>query len=162
ARGDESDAVWTGTAPSASWVWQPTPPRRVKVPFDPLAGTWRTWVIASGSAHRPAPPPLPGTPHFQTDLDELRRIASSRTTEQADTARYWATDAPSSRWEVFMETELAAHHFGPVHAARALALASTVMADAMIACWDAKFFYWLERPITADTTLRTAISTPPF
>jgi membrane-associated phospholipid phosphatase len=162
ARSDGSDGVWTGTAPTATWVWQPTPPRRVKVPFDPVAGSWRTWVIASGSAHRPTPPPLPGSSHFQTDLDELRRIASSRTVEQADTVRYWATDAPSSRWEVFMETELAAHHFGPVHAARALALASTAMADALIACWDAKFFYWLERPISADTTLRTAISTPPF
>jgi membrane-associated phospholipid phosphatase len=162
ARGDGSDAVWTGTAPTATWVWQPTPPRRVKVPFDPVAGSWRTWVIASGSAYRPTPPPLPGSSHFQTDLDELRRIASSRTIEQADTVRYWATDAPSSRWEVFMETELAAHHFGPVHAARAMALASTAMADALIACWDAKFFYWLQRPISADTTLRTAISTPPF
>ena len=36
------------------------------------------------------------------------------------------------------------------------------MYDAMVACWDAKFFYWLERPISADSTLRTAISTPPF
>jgi membrane-associated phospholipid phosphatase len=162
ARSDGSDAVWTGTAPAASWVWQPTPPRRVKNPFDPLAGNWRTWVISAGNAHRPTPPPLPGTARFQTDLDELRRLSSTRTAAQADTARYWATDAPSSRWEVFMETELASHRLSPMHAARALALASTAMADALIACWDAKFFYWLERPITADTTLKTAISTPPF
>jgi hypothetical protein len=105
---------------------------------------------------------MPASAHFQTDLDELRRIAAARTTAQADTARYWATDAPSSRWEVFMEEELASHRFGPMHAARALALASVAMADAMVACWDAKFFYWLQRPVTADSTLRTAISTPPF
>src|ERR1043166_6037609 len=61
-----------------------------------------------------------------------------------------------------MDDELARHTVGPMHAARALALASTAMSDAMTACWDAKFFYWLERPISADTTLRTAISTPPF
>jgi membrane-associated phospholipid phosphatase len=36
------------------------------------------------------------------------------------------------------------------------------MADALVACWDAKFHYWLERPISADSSLRTAISTPPF
>ncbi|HTJ23401.1 MAG TPA: phosphatase PAP2 family protein, partial [Gemmatimonadaceae bacterium] len=47
-------------------------------------------------------------------------------------------------------------------AARAMALASTAMADALIACWDAKFYFWLERPISADTALKTAISTPPF
>ena len=162
ARADGSDAVWSSTPPVASWAWQPTPPRRVKVPFDPLAGEWKPWVLASGSVHRPAPPPMPGSAHFQTDLDELRRIAATRTTAQADTARYWATDAPSSRWEVFMEEELASHRFGPMHAARALALASVAMADAMVACWDAKFFYWLQRPVTADSTLRTAISTPPF
>jgi membrane-associated phospholipid phosphatase len=162
ARSDGSDAVWTGTPPTASWAWQPTPPRRVKNPFDPLAGSWRTWVIASGNAHRPTPPPMPGTARFQTDLDELRRLSTTRTAAQADTARYWATDAPSSRWEVFMETELASHRMSSMRAARALALASTAMADALIACWDAKFVYWLERPITADTTLKTAISTPPF
>src|SRR5439155_7135225 len=47
-------------------------------------------------------------------------------------------------------------------AAGALVLAGTAMADALVACWDAKFTYWLERPISADTTLKTAISTPPF
>jgi membrane-associated phospholipid phosphatase len=162
AKNDGSSAVWTGSAPATAYVWRPTPPRRVKDPFDPLAGAWRTWVITSGSAFRPAMHPLPGDARFTKDLSELQALSRNRTAAQADTARYWATDAPSSRWEVFMEDEIRAHQLGPLHAARALALASTAMADAMIACWDAKFVYWLERPITADTTLKTAISTPPF
>lgn len=162
AKTDGSDAVWTGTVPSGQFDWQPTPPRRLAIPFDPLAGTWRTWVIANGSVFRPPPPPLPGTARFATDLAELQQLSRSRTTEQADTARYWATEAPSSRWEVFIEHEIASHRLGPMHAARALALASTAMADALVACWDGKFHYWLERPITADTTIRTAFSTPPF
>ena len=61
-----------------------------------------------------------------------------------------------------MDEEILKHHLGPMHAARALALASAAMTDALIACWDAKFTYWLERPITADTTLKTSLSTPPF
>ena len=61
-----------------------------------------------------------------------------------------------------MDDEILKHRLGPMHAARALALASVAMTDAMVACWDAKFYYWFERPISADTTLRTAISTPPF
>lgn len=61
-----------------------------------------------------------------------------------------------------MDTEIASHNLGPMHASRALALASTAMADALIACWDGKFFYWLERPISADSTIRTTFSTPPF
>lgn len=162
AHADGAETPVSMTAPTASWAWQPTPPKRVKDPFDGSAGSWSTWTIASGSEFRPTPPPLPGSARFNTDLAELLDIGRTRTTAQADTARYWATDAPSSRWEVFMEDEIAAHHVGPVHAARALALASTAMADAMIACWDGKFYYWLERPITADSTLHTALSTPPF
>ena len=159
---DGSSHAITMTVPTDAWAWRPTPPKRVKDPFDPSAGSWKTWTIASGDQFRPAPPPLPGTARFTTDLNELLTIGRTRTTAQADTARYWATDAPSSRWEVFMDDEIARHRLGPLHAARALALASTAMADALIACWDAKFFYWLERPITADTTLLTALSTPPF
>jgi membrane-associated phospholipid phosphatase len=105
---------------------------------------------------------MPGTQRFAADLAELKQIGATRTTAQADTARYWATDAPSSRWEVYMDDEIAAHHLGPLSAARALALASAAMSDALIACWDAKFYYWLERPITADSTVHTAFSTPPF
>ena len=162
AKSDGSAAAWTGTMPTDAWAWKPTPPRRVQIPFDPTAGSWRTWVIPSGSAFRPPPPPMPGTQEFTTDLNELLAIGRTRTTAQADTARYWATDAPSSRWELFMDDEIASHHVAPMHAARAMALASVAMFDALIACWDAKFYYWLERPITADTTLKTSLSTPPF
>lgn len=162
ASADGSDTPWSSIFPAEQYSWRPTPPRRVGVPFDPMAGIWRTWVISTGSSLRPDPPPLPGSARFTADLAELQTLSTSRTTAQADTARYWATEAPSSRWEVFMEDEIARHRLGPMHAARALALASVAMSDAMIACWDAKFHYWLERPITADTTLRTAFSTPPF
>ena len=159
---DGSDTQWGSVFPTEEYTWRPTPPRRVAIPFDPMAGIWRTWVVSSGSVFRPEPPPLPGSARFTTDLSELRQLSASRNAAQADTARYWATEAPSSRWEVFMENEIARHRLGPMYAARALALASVAMSDAMIACWDAKFHYWLERPITADTTLRTAFSTPPF
>jgi len=162
ATSDGSAAAWSGTMPTDSWAWKPTPPKRVKLPFDPMAGSWTTWVLPSGSVYRPSPPPLPGSTRFATDLNELLQIGRTRTAAQADTARYWATDAPSSRWESFMDDEVAKHRLGPMHAARALALASVAMTDAMIACWDAKFYYWLERPITADTTLTTSLSTPPF
>src|SRR3712207_7240424 len=36
------------------------------------------------------------------------------------------------------------------HAARVLSLVSVAMADGFICCWDAKYTYWTERPITAD------------
>jgi membrane-associated phospholipid phosphatase len=162
ARLDGSEASWSGTVPTGSTAWRPTPPRNVQVPFDATAPLWRTWVIPSGSAFRPPPPPAMGSPTFVADLDELLRLSTSRTVAQADTARYWASESPSSRWEVFMRDEIARRELGPVRAARALALASVATYDAMVACWDAKFFYWLLRPISADATIKTVFSTPPF
>ena len=44
----------------------------------------------------------------------------------------------------------------PPHAARVLALISVAMADGFICCWDAKYTYWTERPITADPSLGRA------
>ena len=162
ARTDGSDVPWSGTVPTGSAVWRPTPPRNVQLPFDATAPTWRTWVIASGSVFRPPPPPAIGSPTFNTDLDELRRLSTSRTAAQADTARFWASESPSSRWEVFMRDEIERRHLTPMRAARALALASVATYDAMIACWDAKYAYWLLRPISADPAIKTVFSTPPF
>lgn len=159
---DGSDAPWRGEVPVGVGLWRPTANKFVQVPFDAGAGSWRTWVLSTGSAYRPLPPPQPGSAPFTRDLDELRRLSVERTAAQADIARYWATDAPSVIWEKYMLQETVARHLAPVRAARAHALGSVAMYDAFVACWDAKFFYWLQRPISADTALRTVFPTPPF
>ena len=160
---DGSSAPWTGTVPSGAGMWRPTPPRRVEVPFDALAGTWRPWVIPSGDAFRLAPPPAPGSSQFTADMNELLALADGgRTSAQIEAARYWATDAPSIRWELFIEDEIASHRLSVPHAARARAYLSASMYDAFIACWDTKFTYWVARPVTMDPSLRTVFSTPPF
>lgn len=120
-------------------------------------------MIASGDAFRPSPPPLPGSPAFAANLDELRKLATGgRTIAQMDRARYWATEAPTGRWDLFMEEELTRRRWSIPRAARARAYVSIAMYDAFVACWDAKFHYWLARPITIDPTLNTIFSTPPF
>ena len=162
ANADGSNAPWTGTVPSGPTDWRPTPNKFVQVPFDPTAGTWRTWVIPSGDAFRLGQPPPTSSPAFQRDLDELRLLSTGRTVDQANTARYWATDAPSAKWEMFMRDEIERRHMPAVHAARALALASVAMYDAFVACWDSKFTYWLYRPISADPGLKPVFPTPPF
>ena len=162
ARTDGSADPWSGTMPTGPTAWKPTPSRFVAEPFDPTAGSWRPWVIPSGDAFRPGPPPALGSPEFNRDLDELRSLSQARTTEQANIARFWASESPSSRWEVFIQDEIARRGFGTMRAARALALASVATYDAMVACWDAKYVYWLLRPISADPALVTVFSTPPF
>ncbi len=162
AKTDGSDAEWTGTMPEGPDMWKPTPPRRIYPPYEPLAGAWRTWVIPGGDAFRPPPPPAPGSAAFEADLDELRQLSRERTPEQADIARYWGTGPPSLRWVLYLEEEIARRGLSPLRAARAHALVSVAIYDAFMACWDAKYVYWLARPITMDTTIVTVFSTPPF
>ncbi len=160
---DGAAQQWTGTVPTGTGMWRPTPPRMVQSPFDPLAGSWRTWVIPSGNAFRLAAPPAVGSAQFTADLNELLTLANGgRTQQQIDAARYWATDAPSIRWQLFLEDEIASHRLSTPHAARARAYLSVAMYDAFVACWDTKFTYWLARPVTMDPTLKTVFSTPPF
>jgi membrane-associated phospholipid phosphatase len=163
AKADGADDNWSGQIPTGDAFWRPTPNKYVQIPFDGNAGNWRTWVMASGSSARPGPPPAMGSAAFVKDLDELRGLSTSRTAAQADLARYWATDAPSGKWEAYMRDEIARRGLSPMHAARALALSSVAMYDAFVACWDAKFHYWLLRPISADpAAIKTVFPTPPF
>ena len=43
-----------------------------------------------------------------------------------------------------------------------MVLTSVAIFDAFICCWDAKYAYWMARPITADPSLNILIPTPPF
>lgn len=162
ARADGSDVPWTGSAPTSPGSWRPTPKKFTSLPFDAGAASWRTWVLARGDAYRPIPPPAIGSAAFERDLAELRTLSTARTAAQTELARSWSTDAPSVIWEKDMRRELDARRLPPVRAARAQALASVAMYDAFVACWDGKFHYWLERPVTADTSVRTVFSSPPF
>ena len=60
---DGSDATWDGRRPTGAWHLgnRPRPSYRQN-PVEPLAGTWRPWVLPSGDALRPAPPPSWGHP----------------------------------------------------------------------------------------------------
>jgi hypothetical protein len=56
ARRDGSDAQWTGSVPTEPGHWNGTNP------ILPLAGTWKTWALASGSELRPGAPPTADSP----------------------------------------------------------------------------------------------------
>jgi membrane-associated phospholipid phosphatase len=163
---DGSDAAWTGDRPTDDGAWQPTPPAFVDPPLDPLAGTWRTWILASGDALRPAPPAPYGSPGWQAELDAVRDAVARRTPDQEAAARFWAggpgTVTPSGLWTEIARDLITGHGLDLPHAARVLALTTVAMADAFVCCWDAKYAYWTARPITADPGLAVLFPTPPF
>jgi membrane-associated phospholipid phosphatase len=170
ARDDGSDTVWHGTAPVGPGVWAPTPPAFTS-PLEPLAGTWRTWNIRSGSSLRPAAPPTFGSSQYLSQVREVYDVSRALTNDQRRIAEQWAdgvgTVTPAGHWNLIAVDLIRSHGLGVAPAARVLATLNTAQADAFIACWDAKFSYWTERPITAirrelDASWLPYITTPPF
>jgi membrane-associated phospholipid phosphatase len=171
AQSDGADAVWTGTPPEGPGYWVPTPPAYVNAPLEPLAGTWRTWNIRSGSQFRPGPPPSYGSAQFLAETTEVYNVSRDLTAEQKRIADYWADGAgtvtPPGHWNVIAIDLLETAGWSTLRQARLFATLNTAQADAFIACWDAKYTYWSLRPITAirrliDENWLSYIPTPPF
>src|SRR6185312_14455037 len=76
--------------------WRPTPPSFAPA-VDPQFGQVTPFVIASGSAFRPAAPPAPGTPSYNEALAQVaflgRSNSTTRTANQTTAARFWSDGA---------------------------------------------------------------------
>jgi len=171
ARRDGSDAVWDGALPVGPGLWVPTPPGFVTPALEPLAGTWRTWNLDSGSQFRPGPPLDVGSSQWRAELDEVYAVSQSLTAAQKAIALHWADGAgtvtPPGHWNQIALDLIEDARLSDHQAAKVLATLNTAQADAFIACWDAKFTYWSERPVTAirrerDPAWTSFIATPPF
>jgi PAP2 superfamily len=171
AQSDGSDAVWTGSPPVGDAFWIPTPPGFVYPPLEPLAGTWRTWNLRSGSQFRPGPPPVYGSTEFLAEMNEVYDVSRNLTDEQRRIANFWADGAgtvtPPGHWNQIAIDLVAPAPWSTLQASRLFAVMNTAQADAFLACWDAKYAYWSLRPVTAirrliETNWLSYIVTPPF
>ena len=169
AKRDNSDAAYTGTRPFGIGFW--TEPPGVPGPLEPAAGRWLPWNIRSGSVYRSPPPPGPGNPGYDDAVREVYETSLSLTSEQRAIALFWAdgagTETPPGHWNRIAIDLVDDARLSMRKAARTFALLNTAQADAFIACWDAKFAYWSERPDqairrTIDPSWTPLIPTPPF
>jgi|SRR5688572_26318243 len=169
ANRDNSDAAYTGTRLFGVGFWAEPP--GVPGPLEPAAGQWLPWNIRSVSVHRPPPPPGPGDPGYDDAIMEVYETSLSLTPEQRAIALFWAdgagTETPPGHWNRIALDLVDEAGLSVKRAARTFALLNTAQADAFIACWDAKFKYWSERPIqairrTIDPGWTPLIPTPPF
>ena len=123
----------------------------------------RPFFLTSASQLRPPPPPAFGSPAYLSALAEVRTISDTRTAEQLATAQFWNTAlAPftAGALNVIADDLIEAHHRTEREAARILAYANAAAFDAQIACFDAKFTYWLIRPSQADRAITLPIGLP--
>jgi membrane-associated phospholipid phosphatase len=160
ARNDGSDAVFTGTIPTGPGFWRGTNPA------EPLAGTWRTWVISSGSEFRPPPPPAFDSAQKVQELAEVKNFprpipASGANFTTTRAAYFWQGNA-SKLWNDILAVKLFEYQLdrNPPRAARAYALMSVAGYDGIIACWDGKYTYWAARPNMLDPGIVTLFPNP--
>ena len=163
AKTDGLTAAWTGSVPAGPGMWfssaKPAAP-----PATPMLGKMKPYFLTTGSQFRPAAPPTYGSAEFLAALAEVKSVASARTADQLKSAQTWALSGGTYRtqghWNVVATELAAARGVRETEAAHMLALLNTAMNDASIACFDAKYAYWLLRPSQADTTIALAIGLP--
>jgi PAP2 superfamily len=147
--------AWKGTVPKGPGMWYTVtgvPPIGISL------GQSRAWLLDSTSQFRPGPPPAYGSPIFQAALEEVRRVARERTPEQTGIAQRWNAADPWALWNETASAALVRHRVSNAEAARVLAVLNVAASDAVIACFEAKYYYWTIRPSQADTTLVLADS----
>jgi hypothetical protein len=146
----------------------------------PVQACWdqlRPFVLLPASECPPAVYPAfdetPASP-FWNEADEVfdTGVAGANLTpDQREIAFFWSdgggTGTPPGHWVSIVEQILTTDDASLEVAAEAYAKVGLAVADAFISCWQAKFQYWLERPITyiqrvIDPGWTPLLSTPNF
>lgn len=151
AKQDGSEKPWTGKVPEEKGKWNG------KDPASPQIAEWRTWLLKSAGQLRPPPPPA----FTDADMDEVKKQRSGR--ERA-LAFKWAVTSIARHYNDRLALKLfeSGLYRNPLAAARAYATLTLAYYDTLIACWDAKYAYWGQRPFQYDPNYRSLFTTPNF
>lgn len=148
---DGRDAVVPYAPGSGPGIWNPTPPGLLAAQAPEVAHV-RPFTLNSPSQFRAEPPPDLSSETWVRDYNETKSLGratgSTRTPEQTDLGRF-VSDQPMLQWNRAWRSISAAQEMSLADNARFFAMLTTASSDALIACWDTKFFYNSWRPVTA-------------
>src|SRR5262249_4583397 len=147
--GFRASVTYSSPNPPVPGVWIPTAP-------SPPVGTYlpfmRPFSLNSPDQFPPGGPPPHTSKRGARDYTEVKEFGSSRSTsrtaDQTLAARFWAEPPVQQAHGAFRKFVLD-HQLDVVDASRFMAMISVTYADALIACFDAKYHYAFWRPITA-------------
>jgi hypothetical protein len=147
--GFRAPVTYTPPDPPIPGVWIPTAPTP---PIGTYLGLMRPFSLGSAHRFRPSGPPALDSKAWAREYNEVKEIGSStsttRTGKQTLAARFWA-EPPVQQARGSFRKFVLDHDLDIVDASRFMAMISVVYADALIACFDAKYHYTFWRPITA-------------
>jgi hypothetical protein len=170
--------IFTPSMDSAG-AWIPTPPDY----FDAMEPHWpklRTLVIDSASQFRPDPPtPFSleeGSPFYLENIEVFEAVLGNDS-DRVHIAKFW-DDAPfqpkiqghamsgekkltpPGHWLSIIRNACKANNYDLTNSIEAYSLASVVMFDAIISCWDAKYHYNYIRPVTVLQQIKDPLWMP--
>ena len=153
-------------------AWAPTPPGFAANPLQPCWGELRPMALRSSEAcSLPGPPAFTGA-EFLAAAVQVYQTSLDLTDEQRTIAAYWAdgsgaTGTPAGHWMAIVGQIARNERLSLAEAAEAFARAGIAVHDAFIQCWQMKFAYNLQRPVTyiranIDANWLPPLVTPPF
>ena len=137
--------------------WRRTPPAMRPPELPHWAKVTKPFLLESAEQFRPPPPPALASAEYARAWDEVRRLGSKnsteRTADQTTAAHFWSdfsyTETPPGHWNSLARSLTQRRNMPLAEEARLFFLLNASLADAAIACWDAKYHYNTWRPVTA-------------
>jgi hypothetical protein len=151
-----SDLPFNNTISSGPCIWNGTNP------VLPKAGTWKTYILTSGTEVQPVKPLLCGSEEDLKELEEVYRARMSVTPEQIRAAHYWGDRLPPVIWNEILNERIIKNNMSIFEAAYASAYLNVGMYDGFVSCWYTKYDYWTARPFQRIANFTTVIPTPNF
>ena len=148
---DGRNAIVPYTPGTGAGVWVPTPPAFLPENTAFLARV-TPFTMNSPSRVRPNGPPRLRSKRWADDFNEVKRRGSrdsaERRPDETATALFWEPLA-GTVWPATIRRLAQEQALDLSHSARFQAAAFMAFADALIACWDAKYHFNFWRPVTA-------------
>ena len=137
--------------PPAPGIWRPTPPNFANDPA-PWVGNVRPFIVPSAEMLRTDGPNALTSADYAEDFNEVKELGSltstTRTADETDAAIFWQ-DQAMALWNRIFRTLAASQNLDIVENARLFAMENLAAADALIGCWNDKYYWQFWRPITA-------------
>ena len=152
-----ADVQFKTPGPAVIGEWQPTPSCPVVNGAQVGANLhWRNvapFGVPAVGAFMPAPPPAVSSSQYSKDLAEVATIgldiSITRPAARSDVARLYAASSPTYVFAMAARQVAATNGLSLSENARSLALLNMAISDALVASFNAKYYYNLWRPETA-------------
>ena len=123
---------------------------------EPTAGTWKTWVLASGSEIEVPAPPAKDSARAKSDLEAVKDAADRRGSGTQAIVDKWSTGLVTKPWTEVMFRAIERSDKNPPLSTRNQALIHVAMHDATVAAYHWKYQYNVQAPEGVSTLVPAA------